>query len=401
MISDLNKTETQKFIQDHLYDDPASLMLKAGSYPLIPMREVVEQIRSKRKAKNKLPEWFATPGIIYPPALSLEQCSSQVTAAYKASLVKGKSMLDLTGGMGIDTYYLSKSFEKAQYVERQENLKRLAKHNFECLGAKSIEAHNEQAETFLKKLDREADLIYLDPARRGAQNSRVVRFESCEPNIIELLPILREKAKSIMIKASPMLDIKGAINDLGLVTAVHVVADRNEVKELLFLIDDNASVNPEIHAINFKAEGNEQFSFDYDREGGVLPQFGTVSDYIYEPNAAILKAGGFKSVVDVFPSLVKLHPNTHLYTSDNLVIDFPGRSFQVVDSLQMNKKQLRKKIPDMKANISVRNFPMSVEQIRKRTGLKEGGDDYVFGLTDAEGVKFCLLKKAPNHGQGA
>lgn len=393
MISDLNKTEIQKFIQDHLYDDPASLMLKAGSYPLIPMREVVEQIQSKRRAKNKLPEWFAAPGIIYPPTLSLEQCSSQITAAYKASLVRGKGMIDLTGGMGIDTYYLSKSFEQAHYVERQENLQELARHNFDCLRTQSIETHHGQAENFLEQFDSVIDLIYLDPARRGAQNSKVVRFEDCEPNVIELLPLFKEKAKSILIKASPMLDIKGAINDLGLVTAVHVVADRNEVKELLFLIDEKASSNPEIHAINFKAEGNEQFSFDYEREVDVLPQFGTVSDYIYEPNAAILKAGAFKSVADAFPSLVKLHPNTHLYTADSLLPDFPGRSFKVMNSLQMNKKQLRKKLPEMKANISVRNFPMTVEQIRRKTSLKEGGENYIVATQDTNGPMMLLCNR--------
>lgn len=398
MITELSKKEVQKFIQDHLFDDPASLMLKATGYPGIPMREVVGQIQSKRKAKHKLAEWFAADGIVYPPVLSLEQCSSERTALYKASLVSGQTMVDLTGGMGIDTFYLSRSFKETHYVERQENLVELAMHNFHQLGADSIELHHSQAEDFLKNLDKKLDLIYLDPARRGTHNSKVVRFEDCEPNIIELLPELREKGKSMLIKASPMLDIKGAMSDLGEVTAVHVVADRNEVKELLFFIDGNASVNPEIHTINFRPEGEWQFSFDYERESQVLVQFGTVSRFIYEPNAAILKAGGFKSVGGQFHSLAKLHANTHLYTSDSLIDNFPGRSFQVLDSLQMNKKQLRKKLPEMKANISVRNFPMSVEQIRKKTGLKEGGDQYVFGLTDVEAVKLYLLTKTSDNG---
>ncbi len=401
MISELKKTEIQKFIQDHLYDDPASLMLRAASYPGIPMREVVEQIQSKRKAKHKLPDWFGTAGIIYPPVLSLEQCSSEKTALYKASLVQGSTMVDLTGGMGIDTFYLSRSFEETHYVERQEHLVQLAKHNFDHLQAHSIKSHHSQAEDFLENLNKQVDLIYLDPARRGAHNSKVVRFEDCEPDVTQLQPLLRQRTKSLLIKASPMLDIKGAISDLGAVTSIHVVADRNEVKELLFFIDENASVNPEIHTINFRPEGEWRYSFDYESESEVLSQFGTVSGFVYEPNAAILKAGGFKSVGEQFTGLVKLHANTHLYTSDNLVENFPGRVFEVLDSLQMNKKQLRRKLPEMKANISIRNFPMSVDQIRKKTGLKEGGDQYVFGLTDAEGVKFCLLKKASDHGQGA
>lgn len=385
MISELKKTEIQKFIQDHLYDDPASLMLNAAKHPHIPMKVVVEQIQSKRKAKNKLPEWFSTVGIIYPPVLSLEQCSSQVTAAYKASLVKGQAMIDLTGGMGIDTYYLSESFKEAHYVERQQNLVELAEHNFDRLEAHGIRSHHGEAENFLNGQNERVDLIYLDPARRGLYSSKVVRFEDCEPNIIELLPQLRQKTLSILIKASPMLDIKGAINDLGEVTTVHVVADRNEVKELLFFIDEKASVNPEIHTINFRSEGEWRFSFDYEGEQRVLPQFGTVSRFIYEPNAAILKAGGFKSVGEQFSHLVKLQANTHLYTSDQLIENFPGRSFQVLDSLQMNKKQLRKKLPKMKANISVRNFPMSVQQIRKKTGLREGGEEYLIATQDLNG----------------
>lgn len=391
MISELKKTEIQKFIQDHLYDDPASLMLRAASYPDIPMREVVAQIQSKRKAKHKLPQWFEARGIIYPPLLSLEQCSSQKTALYKASLVKGKAMVDLTGGMGVDTFYLSKSFEKTHYVERQEHLAGLAKHNFDRLSAHGVKTFHGQAESFLKEHEGQVDLIYLDPARRGVHNSKVVRFEDCEPDVIKLQPLLRQRAKSLLIKASPMLDIKGAINDLGEVTAVHVVADRNEVKELLFFIDENASVNPEIHTINFRPEGEWRYSFDYETESGALIQFGTVSRFIYEPNAAILKAGGFKSVGEQFSGLVKLHANTHLYTSDALTENFPGRVFQVLDSLQMNKKQLRRKLPEMKANISVRNFPMSVEQIRKKTGLKEGGDEYIIATQDVNGptVLYC------------
>jgi predicted O-methyltransferase YrrM len=394
LITRLSKEEVQQFVQDHLYDDPALLMLRAAKFPHIPMREVVEQIQSKRKAKNKLPEWFATAGIIYPPTLSMEQCSSEATAVYKASLVSGERMADLTGGMGVDTFYLSKSFEETHYVERQEHLVELAKHNFYRLSAHGIKTYHGQAESFLKGHQDQVDLIYLDPARRGAHNSKVVRFEDCEPDVIRLQPLLRQRAMSLLIKASPMLDIKGAINDLGMVTAVHVVADRNEVKELLFLIDEKASVNPEIHTINYLSEGEWRYRFDYESELDTLTQFGTVSRFVYEPNAAILKAGGFKSVGAQFSGLLKLHANTHLYTSDSLVENFPGRVFEVLDSLPMSKKQLRRKLPEMKANISIRNFPMSVEQIRKKTGLKEGGDCYVFGFTDIEGPKLLSLKKA-------
>lgn len=358
------------------------------------MREVVEQIQSKKKAKNKLAQWFATAGIIYPPTLSMEQCSSEATAVYKASLVEGESMADLTGGMGVDTFYLSRSFRLTHYVEKQEQLASLASHNFRQLGLSAVKVHNLDAMTFLQNLEEKADLIYLDPARRGVHNSKVVRFQDCEPDIVHLLPVLKKKSGAILIKSSPMLDIKLAINELGGVTEVHVLADRNEVKELLFLIDKEATVNPKIYAVNLTLDGVEKFVFDYQSESDTLPQIGTVSNWLYEPNVAILKAGGFKSVIDKFPTLLKLHPNTHLYTSTELINSFPGRSFRVIGSLQMNRKQLRKKLPDMTANISVRNFPMSVEQIRRKTALKEGGNQYAFGLTDMEGPKLLLLRKA-------
>lgn len=386
MIETLSSAEIQKFIEDHLYDDPVALMLKASSFPHLPMKEVVEQITSKRKAKSKLPDWFQTSGIIYPPGISMEQCSSQVTAEYKASLVSGSTMVDLTGGFGVDTCFLARSFEQAHYVERQPHLVTLAKHNFYQLGAGNVSCHQGEAAEFLRSLEASVDLIYLDPARRGDYNRKVFRLEDCEPNVLELLPEFMQKSTRVMMKASPMLDIKGALADLGGATEVHVVADHNEVKELLFLIDSSASQNPEIHCINFTPADPQTFDFNFEQETAAEPGFGEVSEFLYEPNAAILKAGAFSCVAKRF-GLTKLHKNTHLYTSSEPVANFPGRIFRVLDRLGMNKKELRRMLPGMKANITVRNFPMTVAQIRKKTGLREGGEDYVIATSDIKGPK--------------
>ena len=392
MINQLTKPEIQEFIQDHLYDDPSSLMLKANHYPDWPMKLIVEQIQAKRKAKGKLPSWFKKPGIIYPPVLSMEQCSSENTARYKMNLINpGIQMIDLTGGFGVDFAFLSEKFSKAHYVERQAELVAHAKYNFSLLGLTGFEAYHGQSEEFLTSQD-DIDLIYLDPARRNDHNEKVVRLEDCEPNVISLLPKLLSKAKQVMLKTSPLLDIKGAIHQLGSVAQVHVIAVANEVKELVFLLDNNSGRTPQIHCVNLKGDNEEVFEFTFDAEERATSSFDQVEAYLYEPNASILKAGAFKSIGNAF-GLQKLDANTHLYTSSELVEGFAGRTFRVLDKISLNKKVLKHHFPDMKANITVRNFPMTVAQIRKKSGLKEGGDQYLFGAIDQEGKQMLLCKK--------
>ena len=391
MIPDLSNPTIQQFIQDHLYDDPASLMLQAGRYPELPMAAVVEQIQSRRKAKTKLPEWFATEGIIYPPRVSMEQCSSEATALYKAGLVKGTSLVDLTGGFGVDTYFLGKGFERVHYLERQEVLAERARQNFQCLNADHIQVHHSDSIAFLKASDDHYSVIYVDPARRGDANQKVFRFEDCEPDLVNTIDLLRAKADQVLVKASPMLEIKQGLETLGGATQVHVVAVQNEVKEVLFLIDQNAGVNPEIHCVNLKS-GNGPFTFDYASESEAEVQFAEVEGYLYEPNAAIMKAGGFNSVA-LAHSLQKLHPNTHLYTANHSLSDFPGKVFKVLDRLSMSKKEIKKYFPQKKANITTRNFPMTVAQIRKKTGLKEGGTQFLIGLMDTHGAHLLLAEK--------
>ncbi|MBO3698926.1 hypothetical protein [Roseivirga sp. E12] len=392
MISTLTKPEIQEFIKDHLYDDPASLMLKANQYPDWPMRLIVEQIQSRRKAKIKLPSWFKREEIIYPPMLSMEQCSSELTALFKANLIPdGESMVDLTGGFGVDFAFLSSRFLTNHYVERQEVLVSKAQHNFGRLGLSGVQIHHMDSEHFLAEEIR-CDLIYLDPARRGDHNEKVVRLEDCEPNVIDLLPKLLSKSKRVMLKTSPLLDIKGAVRQLQSVESVHIVAVSNEVKELIFLLSENADIRPKIYCVNIKDKDTESFEFTFEQEETNTVNFSQVQDFLYEPNASILKAGAFKTIGNSF-GLSKLEVNSHLYTSLELIEGFPGRAFRVIDKISLNKKVLKRYFPEMKANITTRNFQMTVAQIRQKSGLKEGGNQYLFGTTDQAGRQLILCEK--------
>jgi 16S rRNA G966 N2-methylase RsmD len=391
LIEALLKPEVQKFIRDHENDNPIALILKAKQFKNIPIQQAIEQIQSRKKAKSKLPSWYASNQLIFPPPLSIEQSSSEQAAKYKADLFKGENFVDLTGGMGIDFSFISQSFNNGSYVERQPKLTELAKHNFECLDIDNAEILNEDGEAFLKNTEKRFDLIYLDPARRGDHQQKVFRVEDCEPNMLALMPTLRAKGKSILIKMSPLLDIKGAITDLGGVTEVHIVAINNEVKELLFIIDNDSSHDPLVKCIDLN-DDLINFKFRYSQEEEAIPPLSEVESYLYEPNVALLKAGAFKSLATHF-ELNKLHVNSHLYTSKQAIFNFPGRSFKVLREIKLNKKELKKAIPEMKVNITVRNYPVSVEEIRKKTGLKDGGAQYLFATTDQAGRKLILCEK--------
>ena len=392
MIAELLKSEVQDFITSHEHDVPAELMLQASRFPHLPMKEIVEQIQSKKKARLKIPDWYTKDNIIYPPTLSLEQCSSQETALYKRDLISGNVMVDLTGGMGVDSYYLSKGFKKLHYVERQQYLAEIASHNFSQLKTNNVQVHSEDAEEFLKNFKEDYEAIFIDPARRDESSKKVFRLVDCEPNLVELLPKIKSNA-NILIKAAPLLDIKSAINDLGGISEVHVVAVKGEVKELLFLVrPGRISNDPLISCIDLNKGDKTAFNFTFSEEEGTTAEIGSVKRYLYEPNAAILKGGAFRSFANR-NGLIKLHANTHLYTSDDLLSDIQGRVFEVKAQISINKKTIRKLIPDLKANISTRNFPLTVQQIRKKSGLKEGGDQYIFATRDASGAIILLCNK--------
>lgn len=377
-------SEETEFIQKHLHQDTASLMLQANRYPNMPMLELVQQIQARQKAALKLPTWAKHPEVVFPVLVSVEQSSSEATAFYKANLVNGEMLIDLTGGYGVDSYFFSKNFKEVVHLEQNADLQEIASHNFSLLGASNITSSHTAAETFLQSFEGVADVIYLDPARRGNSNEKLHLLQDCEPDILNLLPMLLQKAKRVLLKTSPMLDIDLAIEQLGSVAKLWVIALQNEVKEVLYLIEPHAQMGAKIPrtAINLQPNGeHQQVDFDKASEEDAIVNFTDPQEFIYEPNAAILKAGAYRFLAQQF-GLDKLHPNSHLYTSNILISDFPGRKFRCVGTSRYSKKELLKQLPENKANITIRNFPESVSEIRKKTGIKEGGNIYLFFTTD-------------------
>ena len=380
--------ETLKFIAEHRNDDVRTLALQAARYPGVDMREAVTQIEGWQHASTKLPEWTAVEGIVYPPRISMEQCSSSATALYKASLMQGSTFADLTGGFGIDCSYISRNFSKAHYIERNENLCSVAAHNFALLGLGHIEIINGNSEQVLQTLPP-CDWIFLDPARRDGAGKKVVALADCEPDVAALREQLLQKARRVMVKCSPMLDITAACRQLGCVSEVHTVAVNNECKELLFILDSEAAGAIRVCCVNIVNGSAQTFAFPMDDapEAGYAPEVGA---YLYEPNAAIQKAGCPSSLATSY-GVQKLHRNSNLYTSDALAAQFPGRTFKVAGVAGFSKGELKMLLGDLKrANLTVRNFPETVQQLRKRLKLSEGGDVYLFATTLADGRKVLV-----------
>ncbi|CAN5457752.1 hypothetical protein BH23BAC1_BH23BAC1_02420 [soil metagenome] len=392
MIRELLDTKVQKFIQDHLSDDPVSLLLKSNKYTDIPLKEVVTQIKARQDLKHKLPGWVAEKCIIFPPTLSQEQSSSQKTAEYKASIISGQSLIDLTGGAGVDTFYLSKSFSEVTYIEPNIDLFELGIHNLTCLGALNIKFFNSKAEDFLlKDSANKADWLYLDPDRRGNQNKKLYLLSDGQPDVIRFLPHFFTLGNKVLIKTSPMLDIARAIDKLKKVSEVHVVAVNNEVKEVLYIVEADPSKEISITTCNLIEQNNfQKYQYNLSEELNAEVHYSLPLNYLYEPNVAILKSGAFKSIAKAF-SLLKLHSNSHLYTSLKIHHDFPGRKFKIIDAISYNKKALLSILPAKKANITVRNFPYSVQEIRNKTGVKEGGEIYLFATTDLNGKPVIIV----------
>ena len=384
-------SETLRFIEENARADVRSLALQAKKYPQVDMAMAVVQIAGRQIAEAKVPSWYHTEGLLYPKHLSMEQCSSESTAIYKAGLVEGDSFADLTGGFGIDCSFLSRKFKQADYVERQAELCELAKHNFPLLGL-SIGVHNEDGVEYLKQM-QPVDCLFLDPARRDGHGGKTVAIADCEPDVSALEDLLVEKAKKVMVKLSPMLDLSLALKHLKYVREVHIVSVNNECKELLLILQkESASSDITIHCEHIvNASEHQSFSFTQEQERtSDCPLATEVGAYLYEPNASILKAGAYRSLTQTY-ACKKLHASSHLYTSEQFIEDFPGRRFKVEAVSGFGKKELKEFLQGMeKANLTIRNFPSSVADLRKRLKLKEGGEDYVFATTLADESKVMI-----------
>jgi 16S rRNA G966 N2-methylase RsmD len=379
-----NPDKTSDFIAKHRHDDIRKLALQAAKYPDVDFHFALQQIAGKQIAAVKIPSWSEREDIRYPVHLSLEQCSSEITARYKASLFRGGKLVDLTGGFGVDCAFLSGGFEEVAYVEQKRELCETAHANFRALSLNHIKVCNSQAEIFLKEMFP-ADCIFLDPARRDRHGQKTVLISDCEPDAGKLQEELLKKAPTVWIKYSPMLDISLAVSQLPKTTEIHVIAVDNECKELLFKMESGAEPEkePVIRCVNLKKNDQiEYFTFKRTEENSSACVFaGSLCDYLYEPNAAVLKAGAFRCLTQHY-EIHKLHKNSHLYTSDTSIPNFPGRVFRIKDFFSLNKKESRKSLSGlMQANISVRNFPLTVNELRKKTGLKEGGEMYLFATT--------------------
>ncbi|MDQ4141669.1 MAG: class I SAM-dependent methyltransferase [Bacteroidota bacterium] len=381
----------QEFIKEHAQAEPAQLLLQKNRYRGLDVPKLVHYIQARQKVRYKLPQWYNCLDIVYPTVLSLEQSSSELTAQYKAGLVSGNTLIDLTGGFGIDSFFFAQHFAQVHYVEQNPELTAIAAYNAGLLGNSNIQFHNALAADFLKDFNGKADCIYLDPARRGTANQKLHFLSDCEPDVLDLLPLLFQKANQVLLKTSPMLDIEQARQQLSKVSKILVVAVDNECKEVLYLVSENAPPEPTYEAVNLHSQKEATiFRFNKSGEETATITYSEPQPYIYEPNTAILKAGGFKSVAEQY-ELNKLHRNSHLYTSHKLISDFPGRIFKCLAVSKYQKKEVLAYLPEKKANITVRNFPEPVAAIRKKLGLQEGGNIYLLATTDVHQKAIILV----------
>jgi len=345
-------------------------------YPLM-----THKLMSRQKYKSKFPTWSQTEDVVFPPGLNLEQASSEITAEFKSSLVQGHTFLDLTAGMGMDSFYFAARFEQGVLVEQQSSLAKYTAHNFACLHRSNVTIEaGLSAEQFLQYFSSQIDFVFIDPDRRPGKD-RSILLEDCTPNVIELAPRLVNLSKKVMIKCSPLLDIQASIHQLGFVTEVYVVAVNNECKELLLILEKTQTSSPKINAINLNSSHQvSQFSFDWHEEQASQVECGELQNFLYEPNAAIMKSGGFKQLAQQW-GVKKLHTHTHLYTSDECMPNFPGRVFKVENSCSVSKKSLTPYLTGLKANLTLRNFPGSQADLKKKLGIQDGGEQYVFACT--------------------
>ena len=391
-------TATRDFIESHLKDDVRQLALQKFPDDVDKML-VLNQIEARQLLSKKVPSWASNPDLLFPRHLSIEQCSSELTAKYKASIIEGGDVfVDLTGGLGIDSYFLSEQFKTSYYVENQKELCDLAEHNFTVLGRK-ITVINEDSESFLSK-NQNFDLIFIDPARRDVYNRKMVSLHDCSPNVVKLVetfPEMSPRKPSFLIKASPMLDISLITNELKNISEIHIVSVKNECKEILIKIEPGFDDEIKYFCLNFVGndlKSAQLFEFSEHSESSANSDYAPkIKRYLYEPNASLMKSGAFKLISQRF-AIDKLHVNSHLYTSDNLISDFPGRVFEVVGFAPFNKKVKKELLSDItEASVATRNFPLSANELRKNLSLKESDKNYVFGTTLIGEKKVVILCK--------
>jgi len=384
----LNPTILTKEFQDYLkiieHEDIKSIGLKKSLFEEISSAEIAQQLKGIQVSKHKFPTLYSTENIYFPPSINLEQASSEATANYKSTLVKGKKLIDLTAGFGIDTIAFAKNFEKVYHIEQNPELSEIVQHNAKIL-ASNLETYTGTFQSFFEENPTlKFDVIYLDPARRNSSGRKFI-LEDLEPNILEWIPTFFEKSDKIIIKLSPLLDITSTLQQIDHITEIHIVAVKNEVKDFLIILDKkHTSKNPLIKAVNLETN-HPKFQFQFEEEQFSQAKFGSIQHYIYEPNVAILKTGAFKLISEKL-NLTKLHQNTHLYTSDQIIDEFPGKIYQIDQVIENPKKEILK----MKANVLVKNFSQPIDIVKKKFRIVDGGEITLIFTQSIDG--FHILK---------
>lgn len=396
---------TAEFIREYRERDIRQLALQANRFPDVDMPYALDQIQGWQIARRKLPKWAACDGVIFPPHLSMEQCSSEPTAQYKLNLAMewaervghASRMTDLTGGFGVDFSFTSCAFAAATYVERNEQLCHIVEHNLPLLGLNNATVVCADAVEYLSTVEPQT-MLFLDPARRDEHGAKTVMLADCTPDVVQLLPQLLEKSRFTMLKLSPMLDWHKAVDDLqGTVREVHIVSVGGECKELLLVLSTVVESELKVYCADLSTASDTSSIFVY-TPGSSVPVANSKlktqnSKFLHEPNASIMKAGCFDELAAAY-GVSPVSRNSHLFLSDEPVDGFPGRSFVVERVTTMNKGELRKALAGIaKANIATRNFPLSVAELRKRLKIKDGGDVYIFATTTAEGEHLLLISR--------
>jgi hypothetical protein len=386
-IESILQKDIQDFITQNLNTDSSKLALKKNPFPAINYSIIINQIVAKKKAKDKLSTWFSSENIIYPEKISIEQTSSENTAKYKASLVSGEKLIDCTGGFGIDDYYFSKQFKSVIHCEINADLSQIVKHNFEILEATNTECYQGDSTEILKQLNQTFDCIYVDPSRRNDAKGKVFMLADCLPNVVDLQDFYYQFTNTILIKTAPILDLQAGLLELKNVAQIHIVAVDNEVKELLWKIEKNYNHSPEIIAVNLEKE--KQTITKIESSKSYSARYSLPKNYLYEPNASLMKSGGFEAVSELF-AVNKLHQHSHLYTTEEITA-FPGRKFQIDAVVPYQKKEIAQYIQNKKMNVSTRNFPIKPEEIKKKHKIQDGGTIYAFFTTNLNNEKIILL----------
>lgn len=388
MNINLLNTEVQDYISNNLKTNIHSILLGKNDFLNISSRELVEQLESKGRAEKKLPTWFSTSNIYYPNKLNISQTSSEVTAKYKAKLMQGNTLVDATGGFGVDTFYFSKRFQRVIHIEKEQQLSKIAKHNFKQLGATNIKCINANGIEFLISTKEKIDWLYLDPSRRDKRNNKVYFLQDCEPDVTLHLSLLFSKSENILIKTGPLLDLSMGVNQLKYVMEIHIVSVENDVKEILWVLKKQYMGNIKVKTIDVSKDKKNTFQFDLKELKESKVEYSEPMKYLYEPNSAIMKSGAFNLIGKKY-GLKKLEEHSHLYTSE-ILIPFPGRKFIIEKVVPYNKK-LIKQLGLNQANITTRNFPESVAQIRKKTKLGDGGKNFLFFTKDLNGKLIVIF----------